>query len=60
MKSFCVYITGVFALLHAYALLTYIRGFMTKSEFRSFFILSIICAAGAIFVGVVGLTWLGE
>ncbi len=52
-------ISGVFALLHAYAALKYLQSFMTKSEFRSFFLLAIAAAAGLVFLGVVGLTWAG-
>ena len=54
-----VNIAGVFALLHAYAALKYLQSFMTKSEFRSFFLLAIAAAAGLVFLGVVGLTWAG-
>ncbi|GAB1599309.1 dolichyl-diphosphooligosaccharide--protein glycosyltransferase subunit STT3B-like [Argonauta hians] len=50
---------GVFALLNAYAALRYIQSVLSKSEFRYFFIISIIAAAGLVFTTVVGLTWAG-
>ena len=57
----CVIIApGVFLLLHAYAFLKYLQSFMTKSEFRQVFVLAIAGAAGLVFLGVVGLTYLGE
>ena len=52
--------TGVFLLLHAYAFLKYLQSFMTKSEFRQVFVFAIAGAAGVVFLGVVGLTYLGE
>lgn len=55
-----VFLTGVFALLHAYAGLVYMKSFMSKSEFKSFFLLAIGAAAGVIFVGVIALTWAGK
>lgn len=50
---------GVFALLNAYAALRYIQSHLTKAEFRYFFIISIVGAAGLVFLTVVGLTWAG-
>ncbi|XP_052823584.1 dolichyl-diphosphooligosaccharide--protein glycosyltransferase subunit STT3B [Octopus bimaculoides] len=50
---------GVFALLNAYAALRYIQSVLSKSEFRYFFIISIVAAAGLVFITVVGLTWAG-
>ena len=50
---------GVFLLLNAYAALKYIQSYMTKSEFRHFFILAVVASAGVVFLGVVGLTYLG-
>ncbi|XP_005095974.1 dolichyl-diphosphooligosaccharide--protein glycosyltransferase subunit STT3B [Aplysia californica] len=50
---------GVFALLNAYAFLKYIQNFLTKSEFRYFFIAAVTFAAAVVFVAVVGLTWAG-
>ncbi|XP_076455987.1 dolichyl-diphosphooligosaccharide--protein glycosyltransferase subunit STT3B-like [Babylonia areolata] len=50
---------GVFALLYAYAALRYIQTFLSKAEFRYFFILAVGVAAGLVFFVVVALTWLG-
>lgn len=50
----------MFLLLHAYALLKYLQSFMTRSEFRQLFVLAIAGAAGLVFLGVVGLTYLGQ
>merc|ERR1739838_311292 len=50
---------GVFALLQAIAFLKYLQNFLTKSEFKSFFLLVGVAAAGLVFAVVVGLTWLG-
>ncbi|XP_052252612.1 dolichyl-diphosphooligosaccharide--protein glycosyltransferase subunit STT3B-like [Dreissena polymorpha] len=50
---------GVFALLNAYSLLKYIQSFLTKAEFKFFFIVAVGAAAGLIFLAVVGLTWAG-
>jgi dolichyl-diphosphooligosaccharide--protein glycosyltransferase len=50
---------GVFALLIAYAFLSYLRSFLTQSEFRTVFFLAVAAAAAVVFVGVVGLTWAG-
>jgi hypothetical protein len=52
--------TGVFALLQAYAALIFLRSYMTKSEFKSFFLLAVGVAAAIIFVAVVVLTWAGN
>lgn len=51
---------GVFALLHAFALLRYVQSHLSKSEFRQFFLISVIGAAGIVFLGVVGLTYAGK
>merc|ERR1712001_213778 len=48
---------GVFALLQAVAFLKYLQQYLTKSEFRSFFLLAGATAAGLVFLTVVGLTW---
>jgi hypothetical protein len=45
--------------LNAYGLLKYVQSFLTKSEFKFFFIVSVGLAAGLIFLAVVGLTWAG-
>lgn len=50
---------GVFALLIAYATLKYTQSFLTKAEFKYFFLVAVIGSAGIIFCGVVGLTWAG-
>ena len=52
-------LSGVFALLQAYAVLGYMQSFLTKSEFKYFFFVSVTLAAGIVFAAVVGLTWLG-
>lgn len=54
------FFTGVFALLHAYSFLKYIQNFLTKSEFRYFFIAAVTAAAASVFVAVVALTWAGK
>ena len=50
---------GIFALLQAIAFLKYLQNFLTKSEFKSFFLLVGVAAAGIGFVVMVGLTWAG-
>jgi len=50
---------GVFALLQAVAFLNYLRGFLTKSDFKVFFLTAGTAAAGLVFTAVVGLTWAG-
>ncbi|ELU11110.1 hypothetical protein CAPTEDRAFT_179664 [Capitella teleta] len=50
---------GVFLLLQAYCFLTYVQGFMTKSEFRQFFVFAIAAATSVGFVGIIGLTYMG-
>lgn len=53
-------VAGVFALLNAYAVLVYIRSFMTKSQFKSLFVFAVIIAASLVFLGVVLLTYAGK
>ena len=53
-------VAGVFALLQAYSALLFVRSYMTKAEFRSFFLLAVGGAAAFIFFAVVALTWAGE
>lgn len=53
-------VAGVFALLNAYAVLSYIRAYMTKSEFKSLFFFAVTFAAGLVFLGVVFLTYAGK
>merc|ERR1719474_1534586 len=50
---------GIFALLQAIAFLKYLQQYLTKSEFKSFFLLVGVAAAGIGFVVMVGLTWAG-
>lgn len=51
---------GIFALLNVYGALKYIQTFMTKTQFRNFFIGAVIVATGIVFLGVLGLTWTGK
>jgi len=50
---------GVFALLQGYAFLKYLRDKLSKKEFFYLFNIAIIGIAGAVFLGVVGLTYAG-
>jgi len=50
---------GVFALVNAYAFIKYVQSFLSKAEFRQFFMAAVTIAASVVFVGVVGLTWAG-
>ena len=50
---------GVFALLQAFAFFNYLRQFLTKAEFKTFFFVAGSAAAGLVFLAVVGLTWAG-
>ena len=50
----------MFALLYAYAYLRYMQNFLSKAEFRYFFIFAVAIAAGVVFLVVVALTWAGE
>ncbi|XP_052063833.1 dolichyl-diphosphooligosaccharide--protein glycosyltransferase subunit STT3B-like [Mytilus californianus] len=50
---------GVFALLIAYSTLKYTQSFLSKAEFKYFFLVAAASAAGFIFCSVVGLTWAG-
>jgi len=54
------FISGVFALVIAYSTLKYTQSFLTKAEFKYFFLVAAVSAAGLIFSSVVGLTWAGE
>ena len=47
-------------MLFAYAAIVYIQSRLTRAEFRHFFFLAIVSAAGAVFLGVIGLTYAGE
>ena len=55
----CVRI-GVFCLLFAYAGIVYIQSRLTKAEFRHFFFLAVVSAAGVVFLTVIGLTYAGK
>ncbi|KAK3105925.1 hypothetical protein FSP39_008689 [Pinctada imbricata] len=50
---------GVFALLIAYAVIKYVQSFLTKAEFKYFFLCAVAGSAAIIFCAVVGLTWAG-
>ncbi|KAG0715989.1 Dolichyl-diphosphooligosaccharide--protein glycosyltransferase subunit STT3B [Chionoecetes opilio] len=50
---------GVFALINAVAVLKYLQSVMSQAEFRHFFLVAAGIAAGAVFMVVVGLTWMG-
>lgn len=50
---------GTFALLQAYGFLNYLKSKLSKTQFRQFFIFSIIIVAGIIFASVVFLTYAG-
>ena len=54
-----VFVSGVFVLLYAYAYLRYMQTFLSKAEFRYFFIFAVAIAAGVVFLVVVALTWAG-
>lgn len=57
---FALYISGVFALINAYGAVQYVQLFLSKKEFKAFFFVAIVTAAGMVFVSVVGLTYLGK
>lgn len=57
---FTSYVAGVFALINAYAVIKYVQSFLTKAEFKFFFISAVGGAASIIFCTVVGLTWAGK
>ena len=50
---------GVFLLLNAYALLKYIQNFMSRSDFKTFFVTAVVSTAALVFLGVVLLTYAG-
>jgi dolichyl-diphosphooligosaccharide--protein glycosyltransferase len=50
---------GVFALLQAVAFIKYVQTYLSKAEFKYFFIMSGSIAAALVFAVVVGLTWAG-
>merc|ERR1719462_427125 len=50
---------GVFALLQAVAFIKYIQTYLTKKDFKVFFLTAGTIAAGLVFTAVVALTWAG-
>ena len=50
---------GVFALLQAVAFFKYLQGFLSKNEFKYFFVVTATLAAGVVLAVIVGLTWSG-
>lgn len=50
---------GTFALLQAYAFLSYLRTKLSKTQFRQFFIFAVLLVAGLVFAAVVALTYAG-
>lgn len=50
---------GTFALIQAYAFLNYLRTKLSKTQFRQFFVFSVILVAGLVFASVVALTYAG-
>lgn len=52
-------ISGVFALLQAYAFLQYLKDRLTRQEFQTLFFLGVSLAAGVVFLTVIYLTYTG-
>lgn len=52
-------ISGVFALLQAYAFLQYLKDRLTRQEFQTLFFLGVSLAAGMVFLTVIYLTYTG-
>ena len=50
---------GTFALIQAYAFLTYLKSKLSKTQFKQFFLLAILLVAAIVFVCVVALTYGG-
>merc|ERR1719450_1775800 len=50
---------GVFAPLQAVAFIKYVQTYLSKAEFKYFFLMAGSIAAGVVFAVVVGLTWAG-
>ena len=48
---------GVFVLLQAVLVLKYVQNYMSKAEFKYFFLMAGSIAAGLVFLTVVALTW---
>lgn len=53
-------ISGVFALLQAYAFLQYLKDRLTRQEFQTLFFLGVSLAAGMVFLTVIYLTYTGR
>lgn len=58
--SDCVVLSGVFALLQAYAFLQYLKDRLTRQEFQTLFFLGVSLAAGIVFLTVIYLTYTGN
>lgn len=52
-------LSGVFALLQAYAFLQYLKDRLTRQEFQTLFFLGVSLAAGLVFLTVIYLTYTG-
>lgn len=52
-------VSGVFALLQAYAFLQYLKDRLTRQEFQTLFFLGVSLAAGVVFLTVIYLTYTG-
>jgi hypothetical protein len=50
---------GTFALLQAYAFLSYLRSKLSRTQFKQFFIFAVTLVAGIVFAGVIVLTYAG-
>ena len=50
---------GVFLLLNAFAVLRYLQASLTGRQFKTLFFTAVVGSAGVVFVGVVGLTYMG-
>lgn len=57
---YCVVLSGVFALLQAYAFLQYLKDRLTRQEFQTLFFLGVSLAAGIVFLTVIYLTYTGN
>lgn len=53
-------VSGVFALLQAYAFLQYLKDRLTRQEFQTLFFLGVSLAAGIVFLTVIYLTYTGR
>lgn len=54
-----IVVLGMFFLLFAYGAITFIQARLTEAQFKHFFFLAVVGAAGIVFLGVVGLTYAG-